>query len=443
MPLWFTKHQPVFKSIDNNHPNLEITRVPAGIEGPPCLRVSHKHFGTVENQPFEYFRLGMPVECRDFPAGGEIAVSIPVPILGDKRGWSSQQSASLDLSETDSIEGSRKEHRAVDIDNVDSDSALRPSNGYDSKMSTLNGTHKEKRKGPSLPLGRKIPMGRTPSTESPTGPPSEVSTEVTPSPAKAKRNKFVKSASMDAPRGLDSNQNQTRYTNNDIDGRRSPGAEVMRKGKKLKTPDASPPGTLTHEYSGLSPHSDNTSSIGSEGQMRPKLSKISSMGSSFEMFKSVDIMSDISEVDSIDVAMATKFSYAVRVFPGQDPAEIHVGWVTPGYHHHSVTFDPETTRAVGVNLMSDSGGVQESTKHRDCFMICVGDFLDMLSSPEGRRVTTGLVVSCVVDIANGELTFSINNREISQIFCKRDKHKIRMAKSPPGQYRICTSLAPL
>ncbi|XP_033625850.1 ryanodine receptor 2-like [Asterias rubens] len=472
MPLWFTKHQPVFKSIDNNHPNLEITRVPAGIEGPPCLRVSHKHFGTVENQPFEYFRLGMPVECRDFPAGGEIAVSIPVPILRDKRGWSSQQSASLDLSETDSIEGSRKvtngypssavesdsdfdsvstphqsrrdrrkglmrmpevvevlleEHRAVDIDAVDSDSALRPSNGYDSKMGTLNGTHKEKRKGPSLPLGRKIPMGRTPLTDSPTGPPSEVSTEVTPSPAKAKRNKFVKSASMDAPRGLDT-QNQTRYTNNEIDGRRSPGAEVMRKGKKLKTPDASPPGTLTHEYSGLSPHSDNTSSIGSEGHMRPKLSKISSMGSSFEMFKSVDIMSDISEVDSIDVAMATKFSYAVRVFPGQDPAEIFVGWVTPGYHHHSVTFDPETTRAVKVNLMSDSGGVQErtfhavreiemghdrkSSKHRDCFMICVGDFLDMLSSPEGRRVTTGLVVSCVVDVANGDLTFSINNREI-------------------------------
>ena len=264
----------------------------------------------------------------------------------------------LTLQPLISIKCLSSEHRAVDIDAVDSDSALRPSNGYDSKMGTLNGTHKEKRKGPSLPLGRKIPMGRTPLTDSPTGPPSEVSTEVTPSPAKAKRNKFVKSASMDAPRGLDT-QNQTRYTNNEIDGRRSPGAEVMRKGKKLKTPDASPPGTLTHEYSGLSPHSDNTSSIGSEGHMRPKLSKISSMGSSFEMFKSVDIMSDISEVDSIDVAMATKFSYAVRVFPGQDPAEIFVGWVTPGYHHHSVTFDPETTRAVKVNLMSDSGGVQE------------------------------------------------------------------------------------
>ena len=245
------------------------------------------------------------------------------------------------------------EHRAVDMDTMESDSALRTTNGYDSKTGTVNGTHKEKRKGPSLPLGRKIPMARTPSTESPPGLPSEVSTEVTPSPAKAKRNKFVKSASMDAPRGLDGTPNH------EIDGRRSPGAEVMRKVKKLKTPDASPPGTLTHDYSGLSPHSDNTSSLGSEGQGRPKLAKISSMGSSFEMFKSVDIMSDISEVDSIDVAMATKFSYAVRVFPGQDPSEIHVGWVTPGYHHHSATFDPEKTRGVKVNLMNDNGGVQE------------------------------------------------------------------------------------
>ena len=41
---------------------------------------------------------------------GEIAVSISVPVLSrDKRGgWSSQHSASLDFSETDSNDGSRR-----------------------------------------------------------------------------------------------------------------------------------------------------------------------------------------------------------------------------------------------------------------------------------------------------------------------------------------------
>ncbi|XP_072031407.1 LOW QUALITY PROTEIN: ryanodine receptor 2-like [Amphiura filiformis] len=457
MPMWYSKSQPVFTSVNDDHERIEVERIPAGIEGPPCMKVSLKNFGTLDNHPSEYMRLSMPVECKDFTANGDIVISIPVPVLPrDKRGWMNQHSASMELSETDSNDGSRRvtngypsstvesdsdfdsvsppqqssrrarrrgllqmpdvveliieEHKSLEVDPVTSDHAH--TNGYDVRAQ-INGQTREKKKGPSLPLGRKLPIGRAASTETAGSMATSDSTDANATPAKTKRSKFTKSASMDTPRSP-ADAAQTSYTSDGgVDGRRSPGAtDSMKKRGRLKSPDASPPGTLGNEYGGLSPPSENASSAGSDHYGRPKLAKLNSMGSSFENFKSVDVMSDISEVDSIDVAMATKYYFAVRVFPGQDPADVNVGWVTPSYHHHNSAFDLRKTQEVRVNTLNDNGGVQDSTKRRDCFMICVGDFMDMLTSPEGRRLSSGLVIGCTVDTSSGDLTYTVNGREI-------------------------------
>ena len=34
-----------------------------------------------------------------------------------------------------------------------------------------------------------------------------------------------------------------------------------------------------------------------------------------------------------------EFYYGVRIFPGQDPAHVWIGWVTPKYHFHSAQFN--------------------------------------------------------------------------------------------------------
>ncbi len=65
-----------------------------------------------------------------------------------------------------------------------------------------------------------------------------------------------------------------------------------------------------------------------------------------------------------------------------------------------------------VNILMMLFCVLNSTKRRDCYMICVGDFMDMLTSPEGRRLSSGLVIGCTVDTSSGELTYYINGREI-------------------------------
>ena len=42
---------------------LEVTRIPAGSDTPPCLKLSHKKFETVERTEWEYLRFSLPITC--------------------------------------------------------------------------------------------------------------------------------------------------------------------------------------------------------------------------------------------------------------------------------------------------------------------------------------------------------------------------------------------
>ena len=43
-----------------------------------------------------------------------------------------------------------------------------------------------------------------------------------------------------------------------------------------------------------------------------------------------------------------EYYYGVRIFPGQDPSQIYIGWVTPQYHNHCNQFDMKKVRNVVV-----------------------------------------------------------------------------------------------
>jgi len=49
---------------------------------------------------------------------------------------------------------------------------------------------------------------------------------------------------------------------------------------------------------------------------------------------------------SIDVI--DEYYYGVRIFPGQDPLHVYVGWVSPQFHEHSTEFDMKNVRNVIV-----------------------------------------------------------------------------------------------
>ncbi|XP_071832667.1 ryanodine receptor 2-like isoform X4 [Apostichopus japonicus] len=455
MPLWYSKSQPCFKTVDEEHPDLEVTRIPAGVEGPPCLRISHKKFNAMENLPYEFLRLSMPVECQDYPTSGELALSIQVPTLSpanNKRNiWKRQQgNNSFDYLETNSVDAPRKvilngynssvhgsdsesdfyhdnlsssspnkaairrklllKHKRMESDTLDSETATIITD-YDSDGGRLKGNSLEKDKR-KLPLGRKFPVARSIPSETPTEMVvKDLPREPAPTPAKSKRNRFftLKSTSMDAGTVL-KDDGSTRYV--EMNGRRSPGNEVKK--PISRSTETSPPGTLLRHHPKLMVATE--SSV--ESSDIPKISRVDTNGNSFDVYKSMDIMSDVSEQDSVDILASTKYSFSIRIFPGQESQEVYVGWVTPGFHQQSHRFNDSQTREVKIHVLGEPAADQENFKRHDSFVIRVGDHLEVLTSPGGRRHTGGIVVGCVMDVSNGELSYYINSKEISV------KHKV-------------------
>ena len=52
--------------------------------------------------------------------------------------------------------------------------------------------------------------------------------------------------------------------------------------------------------------------------------------------------------DSECMKFMNEYFYGVRIFPGQDPSHVFVGWVTTQYHYHSSSFSNESVRKVIV-----------------------------------------------------------------------------------------------
>ena len=55
-----------------------------------------------------------------------------------------------------------------------------------------------------------------------------------------------------------------------------------------------------------------------------------------------------SAFDAECLRLINEYYYGVRIFPGQDPAHVYVGWVTTQYHIHGTTFSQEAVRKVTV-----------------------------------------------------------------------------------------------
>ncbi|KAM5301819.1 ryanodine receptor 2 isoform 4-T4 [Glossophaga mutica] len=124
-----------------------------------------------------------------------------------------------------------------------------------------------------------------------------------------------------------------------------------------------------------------------------------------------DVLAD--DRDDHDYLMQTStYYYSVRIFPGQEPANVWVGWITSDFHQYDTCFDLDRVRTVTVTLGDEKGKVHESIKRSNCYMVCAGES----TSPGQGRSNSGLEIGCVVDAASGLLTFTANGKELSTYY---------------------------
>ncbi|KAJ8274943.1 hypothetical protein COCON_G00095680 [Conger conger] len=63
--MWFSKRLPTFVNVPKNHNHIKVTRIDGSVDNPPCLKVTHKTFGTQSsNTDLVFCRLSMPVEFQ-------------------------------------------------------------------------------------------------------------------------------------------------------------------------------------------------------------------------------------------------------------------------------------------------------------------------------------------------------------------------------------------
>ncbi|XP_047184844.1 ryanodine receptor 3 isoform X2 [Scophthalmus maximus] len=115
------------------------------------------------------------------------------------------------------------------------------------------------------------------------------------------------------------------------------------------------------------------------------------------------------EDGTVDYGSITTYYHSVRVFAGQDPASVWVGWVTPDYHYYSKNFGLDKTRTVTVTLGDERGRVHESVQRSNCYMVCGADAVGPSAS---SRNNSDLEIGCLIDLATGLVSFTANGKEL-------------------------------
>uniref|UniRef100_A0A452HQS8 Uncharacterized protein n=1 Tax=Gopherus agassizii TaxID=38772 RepID=A0A452HQS8_9SAUR len=109
-----------------------------------------------------------------------------------------------------------------------------------------------------------------------------------------------------------------------------------------------------------------------------------------------------------------QYYYSVRVFAGQDPSSVWVGWVTPDYHFYSENFDLNKNSTVTVTLGDERGRVHESVKRSNCYMVWGGD--TFANSQRSSRSNVDLEIGCLVDLSTGMLSFTANGKDLGTCY---------------------------
>uniref|UniRef100_A0A0N4ZPH7 Ryanodine receptor 44F n=1 Tax=Parastrongyloides trichosuri TaxID=131310 RepID=A0A0N4ZPH7_PARTI len=113
------------------------------------------------------------------------------------------------------------------------------------------------------------------------------------------------------------------------------------------------------------------------------------------------------------------YYYGLRIFPGQDPSSVYVGWVTPQYHSHVSSFkNSQAVRSCKFAELELSGMLtmpNESIEFKNCFLLNAGELLTCVNDTTNTKVT-GVLIGCVIDTAAGELSFYVEGQDTGRKF---------------------------
>ncbi|KAE9543520.1 hypothetical protein AGLY_002320 [Aphis glycines] len=407
---WYTKDQPIFENTDDFSSVIDVTRIPAGSDTPPCLKISHNTFETMEKANWEFLRLSLPVIClpnfideqekqrrwqeiriRQHRLLSQSEHATPAHIeqimksgfsMSDIKGL--HRGYSDDPVENDEMmpntaplpprgknqpppprpprKGSLSRHDDLTIEN---DGKLNRS----SSELNFNIYNQQNGNGQDINKDDKKKRGRSPFrffSRKKEGPSDNPKRAKTPDPA----------------RNVDRSRNAA-HRPNTLNERITPQIRVSQMDLKL-VPPAIPDRPGGPKAMSFTPSSAGIEFVGNE----------------------------IFDLECLK--LINEYYYGVRIFPGQDPTHVYVGWVTTQYHLHSKDFSQNHVRKSTVTIVDEHNRILESIDRQSCYMVRSDElYNEVTNDSSGKGASQGMAIGCFIDIATGVMSFTCEGKETS------------------------------
>ncbi|XP_060521135.1 ryanodine receptor isoform X2 [Cylas formicarius] len=436
---WYTKDQPIFENTDDMpDTKIDVTRILAGSDSPPCLKISHNTFETMEKANWEFLRLSLPVICHTTFITEEEKM----------RRWSEikirQHRLKADvenqLVNPAHIENIMKSgfsmsdikglHRNYSEDAVESDEAMKQQ--HQQHVTRVTSSAKAQ---PSRPP-RKGSLSRNPNVNG---------FDENYLHMNGSRSVHRSTSEMDmsryndvAPQNLDKAEDKKKRGRSPFrffSKKRGETTSAERKTiKKARTPEVA--GRIGGN-AGLSP---SARSVGLSNAMLTRNPTIKQpQGDTLQVPQtaerqqkqlSVPQTSDVESVgneifDAECFKLINEYFYGVRIFPGQDPTHCYVGWVTTQYHLHTKDFNQDNVLKASVVVCDEYNRVIDSINRQSCYMVRADELYNQVTQDaSGKGASQGMFIGCFLDTATGVITFTCDGKPTPHRFKMEPETKL-------------------
>nr|CAD7393765.1 unnamed protein product [Timema cristinae] len=411
---WYTKDQPIFENTDDMpDTQIDMTRIPAGSDSPPCMKISHNTFETMEKANWEFLRLSLPVICNSsfIEEGEKIRRWQEIKIRQHRLLAEADQTTPAHIEQIMrsgfSMSDIKGLQRGYSDDAAEADEMMMNGPSPDSPPSKLK--HK-----PSRPP-RKGSLSRNTTFELQINGPLQ----------QGKMHRSTSELDLNAYDGMTNNID----SKDDKKKRgRSPFRFFSRKRdassdrlKKSKTPE---PGMYLGD---MPPERNKPLGMGrtlqSRGSPQIRVSQTDlkivppTIPDRGPKIMSVPTGTGVESIgneifDAECLKLINEYFYGVRIFPGQDPTHVYVGWVTTQYHLHSKDFNQSRVRKGSVVITDDYDRVIDSIDRQSCYMVRADElYNEVTHDASGKGASQGMFIGCFVDAATGFITFTCEGKE--------------------------------
>ncbi|CAG0896856.1 unnamed protein product, partial [Cyprideis torosa] len=428
--LWYNKDLAHFENIGESSKTLEVTRIPAGSDTPPCLKISHKLFETLEKANWEFLRLSLPITCQNsFIDESE-----------KSRRWQEIRIRQHKLrAEYDSRPNPQLEQSLISSGFSMSDiKGLQGTGGYADDGMDMDDSIRRTQTGPMLEVPQFSPTKSSMvKTKSFDGEGKDASPSSSPKPGVKKMVRTMSEQHLSARD--ESNRSRAKASTPEAGSRKrtlSPFGFFKRlrdqsaDRKRGKTPDRSIRVTdnamLTGGMGllGSVPLGGKKTGRGKDANqlsvpLSSSLPRRPSMARMAQQQPHGDTTEDI--FDTYCLSLINEYFYGVRIFPGQDPTLVYVGWVNTQYHSHASVFNNDAVRRVIVN-----GYDRKPYERQNCWMVSAGELHQEVTQgdPNAPSASQGMFIGCTLDTATGYISFS----------CDGKPTRYRFRLQPGGKY---------